>query len=175
MWTIAGKAVLNCISKQESFVVSQVWFQNRRAKFRRNERAMLASKNASLLKSFSGEVTAVEQPIVPRPAPRPNDYLSWGSSPSYRLVVSLKTLSVKGCHKSYKYWVFNIPLQWVELCLCTQYSFMRKTAVLVGADTFPEGLYKYSGLFAIYCLFMHLIVCGMLSRKVFYRPFVFGK
>ncbi|KAI2667489.1 Paired mesoderm homeobox protein 1 [Labeo rohita] len=66
----------------------QVWFQNRRAKFRRNERAMLASKNASLLKSFSGEVTAVEQPIVPRPAPRPNDYLSWGSSPSYSAMAS---------------------------------------------------------------------------------------
>lgn len=62
----------------------QVWFQNRRAKFRRNERAMLASKNASLLKSYSGDVTAVEQPIVPRPAPRPNDYLSWGSASPYR-------------------------------------------------------------------------------------------
>ncbi|MGH0148353.1 UNVERIFIED_CONTAM: hypothetical protein FKN15_047518 [Acipenser sinensis] len=60
-----------------------VWFQNRRAKFRRNERAMLASKNASLLKSYSGDVTAVEQPIVPRPAPRPNDYLSWGTASPY--------------------------------------------------------------------------------------------
>ncbi|KAI4898695.1 hypothetical protein NFI96_017168 [Prochilodus magdalenae] len=61
----------------------QVWFQNRRAKFRRNERAMLASKNASLLKSYSGDVTSVEQPIVPRPAPRPSDYLSWSGSPPY--------------------------------------------------------------------------------------------
>ncbi|KAH0506662.1 Paired mesoderm homeobox protein 1 [Microtus ochrogaster] len=61
----------------------QVWFQNRRAKFRRNERAMLANKNASLLKSYSGDVTAVEQPIVPRPAPRPTDYLSWGTASPY--------------------------------------------------------------------------------------------
>lgn len=61
----------------------QVWFQNRRAKFRRNERAMLANKNASLLKSYSGELTAVEQPIVPRPAPRPNEYLSWGPASPY--------------------------------------------------------------------------------------------
>ncbi|XP_075689614.1 paired mesoderm homeobox protein 1 isoform X1 [Rhinoderma darwinii] len=61
----------------------QVWFQNRRAKFRRNERSMLANKNASLLKSYSGEVTAVEQPIVPRPAPRPNEYLSWGPASPY--------------------------------------------------------------------------------------------
>ncbi|XP_037023321.1 paired mesoderm homeobox protein 1 isoform X1 [Artibeus jamaicensis] len=61
----------------------QVWFQNRRAKFRRNERAMLANKNASLLKSYSGDVAAVEQPIVPRPAPRPTDYFSWGTASPY--------------------------------------------------------------------------------------------
>uniref|UniRef100_A0A8B9HCS0 Paired related homeobox 1a n=1 Tax=Astyanax mexicanus TaxID=7994 RepID=A0A8B9HCS0_ASTMX len=67
---------------------SQVWFQNRRAKFRRNERAMLTSKNASLLKSYSGDVTSVEQPIVPRPAPRPSDYLSWGGSAPYSAMAS---------------------------------------------------------------------------------------
>ncbi|XP_028443053.1 paired mesoderm homeobox protein 1b isoform X3 [Perca flavescens] len=71
----------------------QVWFQNRRAKFRRNERAMLASKNASLLKSYSGDVTAVEQPIVPRPAPRPNDYLSWGSAAPYSLFLALSPVA----------------------------------------------------------------------------------
>ncbi|KAK1329217.1 hypothetical protein QTO34_011397 [Cnephaeus nilssonii] len=63
--------------------LERVWFQNRRAKFRRNERAMLANKNASLLKSYSGDVTAVEQPIVPRPAPRPTDYFSWGTASPY--------------------------------------------------------------------------------------------
>uniref|UniRef100_A0A8V0YG83 Paired related homeobox 1 n=1 Tax=Gallus gallus TaxID=9031 RepID=A0A8V0YG83_CHICK len=69
----------------------QVWFQNRRAKFRRNERAMLASKNASLLKSYSGDVTAVEQPIVPRPAPRPTDYLSWGTASPYSAMATYST------------------------------------------------------------------------------------
>ncbi|KAL4673683.1 hypothetical protein H8959_017617 [Pygathrix nigripes] len=69
----------------------QVWFQNRRAKFRRNERAMLANKNASLLKSYSGDVTAVEQPIVPRPAPRPTDYLSWGTASPYSWLTEMAT------------------------------------------------------------------------------------
>uniref|UniRef100_A0A4W5L8X0 Paired related homeobox 1 n=1 Tax=Hucho hucho TaxID=62062 RepID=A0A4W5L8X0_9TELE len=36
-------------------------------------------KNSSMIKSYSRDLTAVEQPIVPRPAPRPNDYLSWGT------------------------------------------------------------------------------------------------
>ncbi|XP_056379658.1 paired mesoderm homeobox protein 1 isoform X2 [Hyla sarda] len=72
----------------------QVWFQNRRAKFRRNERAMLANKNASLLKSYSGELTAVEQPIIPRPAPRPNEYLSWGPAAPYSAMTSYSSTCV---------------------------------------------------------------------------------
>ncbi|NWZ82506.1 PRRX2 protein, partial [Poecile atricapillus] len=74
----------------------QVWFQNRRAKFRRNERAMLANRSASLLKSYSQEA-AIEQPMAPRPtappmAPRPTaltpEYLSWTSTSPYSTVPS---------------------------------------------------------------------------------------
>ncbi|XP_075040186.1 paired mesoderm homeobox protein 1 isoform X2 [Mixophyes fleayi] len=72
----------------------QVWFQNRRAKFRRNERAMLANKNASLLKSYAGDLTAVEQPIVPRPAPRPNEYLSWGPASPYSAMATYSSTCV---------------------------------------------------------------------------------
>ncbi|XP_053137756.1 paired mesoderm homeobox protein 2 isoform X2 [Hemicordylus capensis] len=65
----------------------QVWFQNRRAKFRRNERAMLANRSASLLKSYSQDA-AIEQPMAPRPTTLSPDYLSWSSTSPYSPVPS---------------------------------------------------------------------------------------
>ncbi|CAI5794040.1 paired mesoderm homeobox protein 2 isoform X1 [Podarcis muralis] len=70
----------------------QVWFQNRRAKFRRNERAMLANRSASLLKSYSQDA-AIEQPMAPRPTNLSPDYLSWSTTSQYSNTVPSYTSS----------------------------------------------------------------------------------
>ncbi|KAK6195393.1 hypothetical protein SNE40_000836 [Patella caerulea] len=59
----------------------QVWFQNRRAKFRRNERNMMAQRQN--VYGRSPEATPIEQPITPRHTPMNSDYLAWSSPPAY--------------------------------------------------------------------------------------------
>ncbi|KAK3088206.1 hypothetical protein FSP39_016143 [Pinctada imbricata] len=55
----------------------QVWFQNRRAKFRRNERNMMAQRGSMYGRP---ENTPIEQPITPRPT---SDGLGWYAPPAY--------------------------------------------------------------------------------------------
>ncbi|NXJ61772.1 PRRX2 protein, partial [Rostratula benghalensis] len=65
----------------------QVWFQNLFFKFRRNERAMLANRSASLLFFYSQEAAIVFF-MAPRPTALFLEYLSWTSIFLYSTVPS---------------------------------------------------------------------------------------
>ncbi|XP_041370532.1 paired mesoderm homeobox protein 2-like [Gigantopelta aegis] len=65
----------------------QVWFQNRRAKFRRNERNLMAQRQ-NVFGGRNVESTPIEQPMTPRPSPMNSDYLSWPTPPSYSPVTT---------------------------------------------------------------------------------------
>lgn len=65
----------------------QVWFQNRRAKFRRNERNMLAQRS-SLYGSPRMDSGPLEQPIGPRPTSLNPEYLGWPAGGTYSPVAT---------------------------------------------------------------------------------------
>ncbi|KAL3871314.1 hypothetical protein ACJMK2_039321 [Sinanodonta woodiana] len=64
----------------------QVWFQNRRAKFRRNERNMISQRPPMF--GHPQEETPIEQPITSRPGTMGTDYMGWSAPPSYDAVNS---------------------------------------------------------------------------------------
>lgn len=65
----------------------QVWFQNRRAKFRRNERNMLAQRGPmGNMYPRPQDAMPIEQPVTPRAPPMNTDYMSWPNSTSYNNV-----------------------------------------------------------------------------------------
>ena len=85
-----------CLNNQLSCLfLLQVWFQNRRAKFRRNERNMLAQRSSLYGSPRMESSGPLEQPIGPRPTSLSPEYLGWpgaggtyspvGTTPGYNM------------------------------------------------------------------------------------------
>ena len=70
----------------------QVWFQNRRAKFRRNERNIISQRSTLYSPGATTNTPrampeSTEQPIAARPSPVSPDYMAW-SGTSYGQVAN---------------------------------------------------------------------------------------